>query len=76
MQREQSVTRPSVTSLYTDVHGKYPDPWKVGVTCANSAYQALCFPPPPKSLGTRLDLKVLLCTCMVFPYTMRILEVN
>ena len=31
MQHEQSVTRPSVTLPYTDVHRKYPDPWKVGV---------------------------------------------
>ena len=58
MQREQSVTRPSATSPYTDVHGKYPDPWKVGVIkrMRKQCIPGSFFPFLPKSLGTRLEL--------------------
>ena len=42
-------------SQHTDVHGQYPDPWKVGVI---KRMHKRCVPgsflPSPKSLGTRL----------------------
>ena len=53
--RERSVTRPSVMSQYMDVHGRYPDPWKVGVIkrmCKQCVPGS--FLHSPKSLGMRL----------------------